>query len=43
MPKPSTGIIADAYGLTWGVISPQAMVWAEAAGRHDHRKTLCEL
>ncbi len=31
----------DNYGLTWGVIGPQAMVWAEAAGRHDQRKTWC--
>ena len=41
--KPSAGIIAhgvwgDDYALTWGVIGPQAMVWAETAGRHDQRK-----
>jgi hypothetical protein len=30
------------YALTWGVLGPQAMVWAEAAGRHDQRKTWCE-
>jgi hypothetical protein len=24
--------------LTWGVIGPQAMVWAEAAGHHDQPK-----
>ena len=29
----------DDYARTWGVIGPQAMVWAETAGRHDQRKT----
>ena len=29
----------DDYGLTWGVIGPQAMVWAQAAGRHGQQKT----
>jgi hypothetical protein len=24
--------------FTWGVIGPQAMVWAEAAGHHDQPK-----
>ncbi len=32
----------DAYALTWGVVCPQVMVWAKAAGRHGWRKTWCE-
>jgi len=28
----------DYDALTWGVIGPQAMVWAKTAGRHDQRK-----
>jgi hypothetical protein len=25
--------------LTWGVIGPQVMVWADSAGHHDQLKT----
>ena len=32
----------DNLALTWGLIGPQAMVWAEAAGRHGQRNMWCE-
>jgi hypothetical protein len=24
----------DAYALTWGIATPQAMIWAKVAGHH---------
>ncbi len=34
-----SGCGGDACVLGWGVVGPQAMVWAEAADRHGQRKT----